>query len=510
MRALLLAVAFMAGCKPESPQRDPASLPPYAPAVVLLGTLTGDFVDVSDTVQGTLWEDLDDPVDERDAFRYRVVDGDGEVMWEHTTNGPVLVREFLGFYSSQTGTDILKALPKLGTFGFKVPLLEGADHVDMQLRDGAGEYQDAGSYDLSRIEDDDLGPPPSVVGHEILRDAGPSENRIDIALIGDGYTAEQQGEWQADAASYANALLDTEPFKSYEDYINVHRIDAISAESGASMDCVDDECKMRDTAFGTVFPIEIVNRLSGSTYNARAVFQLEQWEVFRAASVVPFDAVLVISNTDRYGGMAIHVATVTTPPDVRHQDPWEDTGVHELGHILGLLGDEYVGDACIRSDALGLPRNITDDPEDPPWAGWIERDTPLPTPGTSEWKDAVGAFEGGYNCPELYRPQRDCKMRNSAVDEFCSVCTEMIVRRLFRFADPEDGVDFDGDSLTVRSVRSGIPVEVAVEGEVETGVTGEPIRIPPGADISVRVAMPAPEVLEDPWSDLVSTTRYLR
>ena len=121
-------------------------------------------------------------------------------------------------------------------------------------------------------------------------------------------------EWRL-KSKIPGALL-TPPFSAYEDYINVHRVDVVSAESGASYDCID-ECRLRDTAFGTIFPIEVVNRLSGSDYNARAVFQLEQWEVFRAASVVPFDAIQVISNTERYGGMAIHVATVTTPPTGR-------------------------------------------------------------------------------------------------------------------------------------------------------------------------------------------------
>jgi hypothetical protein len=509
MRALAVVSSLLVGCTPSAPLLA-SDLPSHAPAVQLLATMSGDYIDISGTVVGPLFIDLDAPTDDRDAFRYRVVDSQGASLYERTSNGPGIVREFLGFYSGQTGTDILAAFPKLGTFAVTVPLIDGGDRVEFELRGDDGVYHAAGGYDLAKVEADDVGVSPTVVDHATLHDAGPSENRLDIVIVGDGYTASEQDRWRADAAEFANALLDTPPFSDYPDYINVHRVDAISAESGASFDCVNDECRIRDTAFGTIFPIEVVNRLSGSDYNARAVFQLEQWEVARAVSVVPFDVVLVIANTRRYGGMAVHIATVTTPDDAARQDPWEDTGVHELAHILGVLGDEYVNDVCIRSAALGLPGNIADDPEAPPWRAWVDRDTPIPTPSSSDWADTVGAFAGAYNCPELYRPQRDCKMRNSAEDDFCAVCGEMLVRRFFRFADPEDAIVFNDGAVTVEAPRAGLPVEIEVGSRQLSGVTGEPITLPETGDVTVRVAMPAAEVLTDPHGDLASTTRFSR
>jgi hypothetical protein len=57
------------------------TLPQVAPGVVLLATLYADgSVDVSGTVQATLWEDLDGADDDRYAFRYRILDENGSAL----------------------------------------------------------------------------------------------------------------------------------------------------------------------------------------------------------------------------------------------------------------------------------------------------------------------------------------------------------------------------------------------------------------------------------------------
>lgn len=387
-----------------------------------------------------------DPPGRAEAFRVRVLDSSGDVLHEATHRSPVLVREFLAHYSDLAGLDVLDAFPQLGRFPVTVPELDGATTVEFALRTDEGDYLVAGSHDLGSV--DDVGRSEQVVATETLVDRGET-NRLDIVLVGDGYTADEQDLWHADAQALSDGLLAREPFASFADGINVHRVDAISAESGASFDCSGppDECGLRDTAFGSIFAVELVNILLGSDYDARSVLQEHQWEVARAVSHVPWDLVVVVVNTDRSSGMTVHYATVTAT------DELVPVGVHEFAHLLGDLGDEYVQDDCIRSDALRLPVNVTEDPDDVPWTAWLG-------------VDDVGAWPGAFNCPELYRPSEVCTMRGSSVGDFCPVCSEALVQRLFRFLDPVDEV-------ALLSTDEGLSVEVRGPFEVELVLSGD-------------------------------------
>lgn len=446
-----------------------------APAVELLVELGADgFATVEGSVSGEYWVDLDAPEDDTWAFRYQVLDASDQVLYERSTPGPITVRDFLAYYSEETGYDILAVFPLLGRFPVVAPLLDGADRVRLQLRGEDGTYSNVGSYDLAEAGTDDQGTSDAVVGWETLYDAGPSENRLDVVIAGDGYTEDQLADYAQDALEVMDALLSKAPFSELTPYINVHRVDVVSAESGASYDCID-ACRARDTAFGTVFPLNWVNSLLGTDYDTRSVFQLQQWEVARAVSVVPWDVVLVLSNSEKQGGMSVHFATATTGLDQLGQ-----TSVHELGHALGHLGDEYMGDACILSDTL--PPNVTDDPESPPWSAWIEDETPLPTPERDQYEDVVGAFQGAMSCRELYRPMQTCLMEDSDGGELCPPCAEQIVQQVLSFADPVDTLDWSQDEAGLTfTLDAPIPLLVEVYADdalLWSGSSEESVTVP--------------------------------
>lgn len=488
-----------AACRPA-----PEALPQAsAPGAVLLASQSafGD-VTIEATVRAdTLRVDVDTAADQREGFAWRVLDANGESLWERSTNGPVLVREFLGFYSKQAGVDVLGSLPKLGNFAVPIPLLDAGVSVDFRRRGEDGAWVDAGRFDLGALDALDQGLSEVVVDHATLvgPEPAPGEREyLDVVVVGDGYAAADQPKWLADAQSVTDRLMGTEPFATYAAGIRVHRVDAVSAESGASYDC--ETCANVDNAFGSMFPLEAVNRLTGSTYDARAIVQTEQHEVARAVSVVPWDVVIVVVNTEQFGGMAVHWATVTTAD---RSDLWEDTAVHEFGHALGLLGDEYVFDSCIRSDALGLPANISEDPTDPPWQAWVETATRLPTASLASNRDVVGTFKGAYNCEDLYRPMLDCKMRESALGPFCPVCTEALIRRMTRFTDPID-VTLDGRDAVATSDWPGVRVSWLVDGRLAatTGVD-EVFHLPARGRVEAHGEVETEAVRWDPEGDLV-------
>jgi IgA Peptidase M64 len=66
----------------------------------------------------------------------------------------------------------------------------------------------------------------------VLNNGDPA-NRVDLAILGDGYTAAEMSRYAAQAQQLVQALFAQEPFLEYQRYFNVHRIDVVSAESGA-------------------------------------------------------------------------------------------------------------------------------------------------------------------------------------------------------------------------------------------------------------------------------------
>lgn len=66
-----------------------------------------------------------------------------------------------------------------------------------------------------------------------IRDNGDPANRVDFVILGDGYTASEMSKYAADIENMVTNFFSEEPFKEYQNYFNVHRVDVISNESGA-------------------------------------------------------------------------------------------------------------------------------------------------------------------------------------------------------------------------------------------------------------------------------------
>jgi IgA Peptidase M64 len=224
--------------------------------------------------------------------------------------------------------------------------------------------------------------------------------------------------------------------------------------------------------------------------------------VVEALAHVPWDAVVVLVNSDKFGGMAVHHASVT-----RGVGDIGPTAVHELGHSFGLLGDEYVVDACVRTPAFPLPENVTDQPQDPPWAPFVDPGAPLPTePGDGV---EVGAFAGAWNCDDLYRPSEVCRM-NEGHGPFCAACAELVTRRLLRFDDPAGEVWLEDRRVRARALLPDTEAVLVVDGvELGRGAVDALPRLPAGAsEVDVTLEWRPEAVRTDPTHDLRETWSF--
>jgi hypothetical protein len=98
-------------------------------------------------------------------------------------------------------------------------------------------------------------------------------------------------------------------------------------------------------------------------------------------------------------------------PIVTTHDSYLQTIIHELGHTLGGLGDEYVDLASApyySKDLIPyLPNlDITNDSDKIKWAVFIK---------TKAYQASTGIFEGGYYEPtNVYRPSYTSVMRDTS------------------------------------------------------------------------------------------------
>lgn len=300
-----------------------------------------------------------------------------------------------------------------------------------------------------------------------LIDNGPAENKVDLVILPDGYAKADMEKFHADAKHFAETLLGTSPFKERMKDFNVWIIDVESGQSG--IDKVDKN-EWKENTLGTMY----------NTFGSARYVLTEANRIIRdIASAVPYDAVAILINDNRYGGGGIYnlYETCYTQSDTKGQEWQMDyVFVHEFGHSFAGLGDEYYTSQVSYVDfySEGIEPwepNLTalNDPANLKWKNLVDKDTPLPTPWekttfdsleaarakldrlapdyyakreplyrqaqellkNSKYAGKVGAFEGaGYVSKGVYRPAIDCRMFSLSLVGFDPVCSAAIERMI--------------------------------------------------------------------------------
>ena len=148
---------------------------------------------------------------------------------------------------------------------------------------------------------------------------------------------------------------------------------------------------------------------------------------------IPYEHIIILANTDEYGGGGIYnLYTLTT---AGHKQ-FRPVVVHEFGHSFGGLADEYFYgnddpmENLFPDGTEPWEQNITTLTDfDAKWADMIPASVPQPTPPSMAAECPVGLYEGGgYRTYGVYRPAADCRMRTNTSSGFCPVCVRAIER----------------------------------------------------------------------------------
>lgn len=295
-----------------------------------------------------------------------------------------------------------------------------------------------------------------------------SANRVDILVLGDGYTSAEQSLFNSDAENLRAAMFDYSPYKQYANMVNWTTTFNASSQSGAdhppylagctSASCCADTAAQSDpkaagagtfvnTAFDGKFCTSQIHRLV--TINSS--------KIYTAASAFPdWDQLVVILNDAVYGGSGGSIAVTTTNTNAKL------IVIHEYGHTFHNLADEYSSPypgypACSDINGPSCRANVTDQtvPSLIKWKSWIGPTTPIPTPaGTA----GIGLFEGAqYLATGMYRPANTCGMRNLGA-QFCSICSQAYILKLYRggFGTPSAGIDLIEPGSEIPSAAGGV------------------------------------------------------
>lgn len=266
-----------------------------------------------------------------------------------------------------------------------------------------------------------------VAPHRYLHRSGTPAEKIDVAIVAEGYTANEAENFYADAYAAVEALLQHAPFDSYADRFNFVAVALPSADSDVS---IPKEGIWRNTALGSNF---------STFYSDRYLTTLNQFSLHNQLAGIPYEHIIILANTYTYGGGGIYNAyTLTTT----HHADFRPVVVHEFGHSFAGLADEYYYDDQYEnfysSDVEPWEQNLTTLKHfEQKWKDLLPRRATIPTPSEEQHPDSIGVYEGGgYMSKGVYRGYQDCRMKTNSCKAFCRVCQRAIERLIQFYTEP--------------------------------------------------------------------------
>jgi len=216
--------------------------------------------------------------------------------------------------------------------------------------------------------------------YEMVHNGDPHD-KVDIVVLSEGYTAAEKKKFETDLKKYTEVFFSWEPYKSYKDRFNFSGIFSPSPESG-----VDEPRQGR-----------YQHTLLDATFNAmdsdRYLLTENNKSMRDVAAQVPYDIIVIMVNSKRYGGGALFGCYSTFTSD----GPWSEyVFLHEFGHNFGGLGDEYYSSE-VAYDEFFTPGveptepNLTAllDPQNLKWKDLVTPGLPIPTPWGQEQYDSL-------------------------------------------------------------------------------------------------------------------------
>lgn len=396
-------------------------------------------------------------------YRFEIVDTGGRVIFSRGFD-PV-------FWEWLTTTEARTARRTFQE-SLRFPAPTSKAQIVLKKRAPSGDYQEVWRVSVDPADPFiDRAAPPRYEAIEVERHGDPLD-KVDILLLGDGYTsAECASKFPSDTRRMAAALFAQEPFRSRRSDFNIWGLCPPTAESGISR------------------PSTGIHRRSpvGATYDAfgaeRYILTFENRALRDVAAWASYEFLTILTNTRTYGGGGLYSTFSTAAVD----NDWADyLFVHEFAHHFAGLADEYYTSPQVYEPPETIVEpwapNVTaaTDRAKLKWRDLLTPGVPIPTPwpkeafeersnafqarrariraanepesvmsslfreeqaattallGSAAHAHDVGLFQGAnYDKAAFYRPEIDCIMFSRDKVPFCRVCQRALAAVIDRYA----------------------------------------------------------------------------
>lgn len=414
---------------------------------------------------GNLKQPLDKTL--RGKYSFEIVDPDsGEIAWS---------RSFSSIYGEWETTGEAREMNRTFHESLRFPVQEREFDVVLNKR---GEQNRFTEIWRIRIDPDDYlvhRESAAYAEHVVaIEHNGDSATKVDVLLLGDGYTVDEQDLFLQKARELTEELFAMSPFRERRSDFNVWALAPPASESGVSRPSTG---LYRDSPIGASYDAFRSERYVLTNNNA-------DWR--QIASSVPYDFVEILTNSETYGGGGIYGLFSTAAAN----GEWDwYLFIHEFAHHFAGLADEYYTSSVAYEPPTEIIEpyepNVTAllDPDDLKWKHLVAADTPLPTAwpkdayeehslayqarranmrkenvpesemnklfrsnqeivegmfSKAENRNRIGAFEGArYQAEGYYRSELNCIMF-TRTDYFCKVCSAAIEQVIDEYTQPAE------------------------------------------------------------------------
>jgi hypothetical protein len=347
-------------------------------------------------------------------------------VYDSLTDRLIYARGFSSLFNEWQTTAEAKELNKSFTHSLILPFPKQTIKIVVLGRDSSNHFQLKFTSFINPAKQDSWFIKNTPINYQTkaIHYSGHYSKKLDIAFVAEGYTAKQQKHFFNDVKKLSRELLQMSPFKDYATSLNIWAVAAISNDEGVTYPEIN---SWKNTAIETSF----------STFGLERYIMAENTiKLYDAASLVPYDHIVILANSPFYGGGGIYnyysclTAKNSFTPIVL---------IHELGHSIAGLADEYYTSEVAYQNFY----NKKIEPWEPnittlvnfsaKWQHMVDTATAIPTPLTPD-NIIIGAFEGaGYSEKDIFRPYPDCRMYSNSAQTFCPVCNEVLIKMFLFF-----------------------------------------------------------------------------
>lgn len=341
------------------------------------------------------------------------VEGNGQItVRDHRTGLAIYRNSFSTLFQEWLSYDEAKTIKKSFENVFLVPMPKDTVDITVDLRNNRRQIMATLTHTVApndilirHIGEQNLTP------YVTLQQAADTSRCIHIAYVAEGYQEQEMQTFIDDANIAMEALFAHEPFKSLRNRFHIVAVKSPSKDSGTSE---PGNGIWKQTALGSHF---------NTFYSDRYLTTLNLKALHDCLAGIPYEHIIVLVNTDKYGGGGILNSYNLS---MTHHRMFKPVVVHEFGHSFAGLADEY----AYEQEAIPMyPTDVE------PWEPNITTQVNF----NAKWKnmvgkvDGVGLYEGaGYSLKGVYRPEQDCRMRTNENPTFCHVC-EKFIREMIDF-----------------------------------------------------------------------------